>query len=415
MTKVLLLNHAEQTGGGAAIAGQRLHHGLQRAGVESRLLVGTKTSDDPTVSVLAPARGTRVFRKLSREAGLTELGDVASFRVRHGADVAWCDVIHAHAVHGSWFSYPAMSALTRTKPTVLTLHDMWPFTGHCSFSYDCERWRTGCGSCPYPETFPGVQRDGTALEWKLKRRVWGRSELVVVSPSRWLAQLAEASLLGRFEVRVIPQGIDTTTFAPVDRAAVRAELGIPEDSTALMFAATALGRPHGRELDRKGGDLLMAGLAGIAPERRERATAILMGGGSDQMAAHLRAEGFRVVDAGWVADERRKAELYGAADLFVFPTRADNAPLVIVEALACGTPVVSFDVGGVGEAVRPGETGVLVPGGDVGALTEVLGRAIDDLASLGTTREACRAMVEREHPEALAVERHLALYEEVQR
>jgi glycosyltransferase involved in cell wall biosynthesis len=114
-----------------------------------------------------------------------------------------------------------------------------------------------------------------------------------------------------------------------------------------------------------------------------------------------------------VVDEAAKAELYSAADAFVFPTRADNAPLVIVEALACGTPVVSFDVGGVGEAVRAGETGVVVPPGDVAALTEVLEATVHDPGRLGAPRAACRAAAERDHPEALAVARHLALYEEL--
>jgi glycosyltransferase involved in cell wall biosynthesis len=413
--KVLLLNHAERTGGGAAIAGLRLHQGLQRGGVDSRLLVGIKSSDDPTIVPLPAVRGTRVLKKLTREIGLTELADVASFRVRRGPDVEWADVIHAHAVHGSWFSYPAMSALSRTRPTVLTLHDMWPFTGHCSFSYDCERWRTGCGHCPYPETFPGIERDATALEWKLKRRVWNRSELVVVAPSRWLVELAQASTLGRFDVRLIPYGIDTTTFAPGDRPALRAGLGIPEGNTVLMFAATNLGRPHGKEIDRKGGDLLMGALSAMAPEARARCSTILMGGVSDAMAAHLRSEGFHVVDAGWVEDEQVKADLYGAADLFVFPTRADNSPLVILEALACGTPVVSFDVGGVRDTVRPGETGILLPLGDVEALTGVLESAAADVASIGISREACRSMIERDHGEALHVARHVALYEELLR
>jgi glycosyltransferase involved in cell wall biosynthesis len=414
--RVLSLNHADQVGGGAAIAGLRLHQGLRRAGVESRLLVGTKAGDDPDVHRLEPARGTRAFRKVARELGLTELGDVAAYRVRRSADVAWADVVHAHAIHGSWFSYPAIAGITRDKPSVLTLHDMWPFTGHCSFSYDCERWRAGCGHCPYPETFPGIERDGTAVEHRIKRRVWGRSQLVVVSPSEWLARLARESMLGRFEVRVIPHGIDTEVFAPApDRGAVRARLGIGDGRTALMFAATALARPHGGELDRKGGDLLMAALAGLSAGARARCTTILMGGGSADMAARLRTAGFEVADAGWVADEAAKAELYSAADAFVFPTRHDNAPLVIVEALACGTPVVSFDVGGVGEAVRTGETGVVVPPGDVAALTEVLERAVADIGTLGAPRAACRAAVERDHPEALAVARHVALYEELLR
>lgn len=411
--RVLLLNHAERTGGGAAIAGVRLHEGLQRAGVETRLLVGAKASEDPTVVPLRPLRGTRVLNKVGRELGLNELAGVAAYRLRRGDLVAWADVVHAHAVHGSWFSYPAMAGLSQAKPTVLTLHDMWPFTGHCSFSYDCERWRTGCGSCPYPETFPGVRRDATALEHRIKRRVWSRSALAVVSPSRWLAGLAEQSMLGDFDVRVIPHGIDTDVFAPADRERVRAELGVPADRTALMFAATALGRPHGREIDRKGGDLLMDALAALPPDARSRCSVLLMGGGSADMAARLRADGFTVVDAGWVTDERAKADLYSAADLFVFPTRADNAPLVILEALACGTPVVSFDVGGVSESVRPGETGVLVPAGDAAALASVLEQAIADLSSLGVARGSCRAMVEREHPERLAVDRHIALYEEL--
>lgn len=413
--KVLLLNHSERTGGGAAIAGLRLHHGLQRAGIDTRLLVGIKSSDDPSVVLLPSVRGTRVARKLTREAGLTGLADIASFGVRRGPDVEWADVVHAHAVHGGWFSYPAMSALSRTRPTVLTLHDMWPFTGHCSFSYDCDRWRTGCGRCPYPETFPAVQRDATGLEWKLKRRVWSRSELVVTAPSRWLVELAQASMLGRFDVRLIPYGIDTATFAPGDRAALRAQLGIPTENTVLMFAATHLGRPHGTEIERKGGDLLMAALGAMSPGARSRCTTILMGSGSDDMAAHLRGEGFHVVSPGWVDDDGAKAALYGAADLFVFPTRADNSPLVILEALACGTPVVSFDVGGVRDTVRPGETGILLPIGDVEGLTGVMEAAAADVASIGVSRTACREMIERDHGEALHVSRHLALYEELLR
>ena len=182
-----------------------------------------------------------------------------------------------------------------------------------------------------------------------------------------------------------------------------------------MFAATNLGRPHGKEIDRKGGDLLMGALSAMAPEARARCSTILMGGVSEAMAAHLRSEGFHVVDAGWVEDEQVKADLYGAADLFVFPTRADNSPLVILEALACGTPVVSFDVGGVRDTVRPGETGILLPLGDVEALTGVLEAAAADVASIGISREACRSMIERDHGEALHVARHVALYEELLR
>ena len=277
--RVVLLNHADVGSGGAAVAGFRLHRSLLAAGVDSTLLVGEKASNEPSVSSLShPRLVRRPLRKLGHEVGLNELDGVGAYRLTRSPIVRRADVIHAHAVHGGWFSYPAMALLSRRTPTVLTVHDMWPFTGHCSFSFDCERWRTGCGRCPHPDVFPAVRRDATAVEWRVKAAVWSRSRLVVVSPSRWLAELTEASMLGRFDVRIIPQGIDIADFSPRPRDACRAALGIAHDRAALLFTAASLRGADGVDpVDRKGAGLLLAALRAVPQALRTTCTLLLMG------------------------------------------------------------------------------------------------------------------------------------------
>lgn len=413
--RVLLLNHADVGAGGAAVAGYRLHRSLLAAGVDSTLLVGAKASNDPTVTSLDhPRLASRVIRKAGHELGLNELDGIGAYGLARSSLARRADVIHAHAVHGSWFSYPAMARLSRETPTVLTLHDMWPFTGHCSFSFECDRWRRGCGNCPHREVFPAVKRDATAVEWRLKQAVWKRSQLVIVSPSQWLADLAAQSTLGHFDVRVIPHGIDTEEFAPRPRAACRAALGVAPDNTALLFTAASLQGSGGADpADRKGVDLLLAALAAIPVAVRGSCTLMLMGGAGQEMATTLRADGYQVVEVGYVVSDPLKSFVYSAADLFVFPTRADNAPLVVLESLACGTPVASFDVGGLAEMVRGGQTGTLARPGDVATLTANLVDLIGDPARLAAMRPHCRALVETEHPAALAATRHIDLYTEL--
>ncbi|HEV8116783.1 MAG TPA: glycosyltransferase [Acidimicrobiales bacterium] len=413
--RVLLLNHADVGYGGAAVAGFRLHRSLLAAGVDSTLLVGTKASSEPTVGVLRTHPVVRrPLAKLGYEVGLNGLEGMAAYGLLRSPKIAEADVIHAHAVWGSWFSYPALAPLSRRTPVVHTLHDMWTFTGHCSFSFECERWRTGCGHCPHLEVAPPVRRDATAVEWRLKDALWSHSRLVIISPSRWLAELAEQSMLSRFEVRVIPHGIDTDEFAPRPREASRAALGLAPDRTAVLFASASLQGGAGIDAsDRKGVDLLLGALRAVPPALRATCTLLLMGGGGQAMATVLRAEGYEVIDVGYVVSDPLKSFVYSAADVFVFPTRADNAPLVVLESLACGTPVASFDVGGLAEMIEPGTTGTLAPAGDVTHLTADLVALLEDPVRLSAMRPACRTLVETEHPAALAAARHIALYREL--
>ena len=202
--EVLHINQADK-GGGAVVANRNLHRGLIEKGVGSRLLVGSCTTADEHVSpCYPPGPISRASSRLLRLAGLNYPGIVETFRLPRHPWVRACDIINFHNLHAGFFNYLAIPCLTAARPAVWTLHDMWGLTGHCAHSLGCARWKIGCGRCAHLDTYPAVFRDGTALEWGLKQWVYSRSKLTIVCPSRWLAELARQSILGRFPIHHIP-------------------------------------------------------------------------------------------------------------------------------------------------------------------------------------------------------------------
>jgi glycosyltransferase involved in cell wall biosynthesis len=351
--KVLHLNQSD-IGGGAAIAAQRLQEGLRRLGVDSRLLAPTSVLHEETTTVLPPMSiGERIFFKLTRRV-LPNFTNILRTRKIFDLPVyRHADVVHFHNLHtGLFFNYLMIPRFTREKPVVFALHDMWAFTGHCSYSLDCERWRRNCGKCPYPEMYPAVQWDNTAIELWLKKRVYAKSRLTIVTPSRWLSDLARQSILGRFPVHTIPYGLDTKIYQPMDRAEARRRLGLPMDKTVLLFACAYLNEP------RKGMDLLLQLLRHLPEEIKKNTVLYALGNGSEALQDLV---GISTIRAGYVQKDEDKVCAYSAADVFIATTLADNLPLVLQESLACGTPMLATEVGGVSDVVRHGVTGFVAP------------------------------------------------------
>jgi glycosyltransferase involved in cell wall biosynthesis len=388
--------------GGAANSLRLLHRALREAGHGSRVLTGRPSAPQEDVEALPPMPvWARVPYHGLNLMGLNYAGIPTTGRIAAHPWFAWADVVHYHNLHGGYFNYLALPKLTARKPSVWTLRDMWGLTGHCAYSLECDRWRTGCGRCPHPELDPPIRRDATRLEWKLKRNVYGRSKMLVTAPSRWLAELARESMLGQRPVRQVHNAVDTERYRPRDKAELRGELGWPVDATVLLFAADALDNPF------KHYGLLLSALRGLPETRRSRLVLAVLGEGEDAAI-----EGIRTLPLGLHDDDESIARIYAAADLFVFPTRADNQPRVLIEAMACGCPCVATDVGGVSELVVHGETGWLARAGDA----DELRKGIEALAGDPAARARMGANGRR-----LAVERHgvtrhaadfLAVYEE---
>lgn len=402
--------------GGAARAANRLHQGLRLLGHDSRMLVAQRLSDDRSVVSFLPSRRfpdrvARVLRRrriaadlapyrATRPAGFEAFSDDRS---EYGPEVPRqlppCDVVNLHWVAG-FVDYRAMLAgIPRGVPVVWTLHDMNVFTGGCHYDDGCGRFAAACGACP---------QLGSRDEDDLSRQVWHRKRgvfahtagrpLQVVADSEWLAgEARRSSALAGVPVTSILYGLDTAVFAPRDRGAARAELGIPAGARAALFVADSV------ENRRKGFPLLLEALRGMtdAPDL----LLLSIGRGRPSVPEALPHLHFEHVES-----DRLLSVLYSAADVFVIPSLQEAFGQTALEAMACGTPVVGFDAGGIPEMVRPGVTGLLAPCGDVAALREAVLALLSDEDARARMGASCRELVAREHGLEVQARRYAELY-----
>jgi glycosyltransferase involved in cell wall biosynthesis len=285
-------------------------------------------------------------------------------------------------------------------PVAWTLHDMWSFTGRCAYSYGSRKFITGCdATCANPHEYPALAPERIAGAWEQRRQLFAElSNLVAITPSRWLAEQAKAGLWTGHRVEVIPYGLSLATYRPHDRATAREALGIRAAGPCILIAA------HGLQDRRKGVALLLEAL----PHLTQRPLTLLtMGGGETP----FQAEGVHHHALGYLSDEQAKVLAYCAADVLVHPALADNLPLVVMEAIACGRPAVAFPIGGLPEMVRPGETGWLAAEVSAGALADTLNVALRELASGANLRNRCRSFAEQEYRAEQQAQRYLAIFE----
>ncbi len=313
------------------------------------------------------------------------------------------DILHCHNLHGGYFDLRALPSLSHQVPTVLTLHDAWLLSGHCAHSFDCERWKTGCGNCPDLTIYPAIRRDATAYNWQRKAEIYRQSRLYVVTPCRWLMDKVDQSMLkpGVVASKVIPNGVDLKVFHPGNQDSARGELGLPLDATILLFAANGI-----RKNIWKDYQTLRSALAEIA---KAEVNVLCIALGETAPPDWIGDVEIRFIP--YQKNPEQVARYYQAADLYLHPARADTFPTTVLESLACGTPVVVTAAGGIPEQVVEGRTGFLVPAGDAPALAgrvlELLG---DEGRRLQMGREAAADAARRFGVERMA-EEYLAFYQ----
>jgi glycosyltransferase involved in cell wall biosynthesis len=371
------------------------------------MLVGQKVTDDEDVDLIAGPGLRAADRFFDRGLGRLSLQYIfypSSFYLPRHRWFKEADVIQLYNTHGNYFSHTALPIISHRRPVVWRLSDMWPMTGHCAYSFDCERWQTGCGSCPILSDPPELYRDTTATLWRIKEWIYARSNLTIVAPSKWIADMAARSpLLHRFDVHLIPNGLDTEIFAPGPREEARRSLQIGPAERVIMFSAQLITDR------RKGGHFIRAAIERLAASEGNLTVLIVGKGGED---AHL-PRSVRKRVTGTIRDDRELATAYSAADVFVLPTLAENLPNGVLESMACGTPPVTFDVGGCPDAVRHMETGYLATYGD----SEDLARGIKLLLTNRELRlrfgSRSREVALSEYSLDLQAKRFLSLYQEV--
>ena len=422
------------SGGGAERVARELHESYAAGGEDSWLAVGTKRGNDPR-TVQLPNRErrsgwTRAWMAAAdalpqRGAGFhvaRACRDVVADPVRWAASQSGRedfdfpgtsalltlggrtpDLLHLHNLHSGYFDLRELPLLSARVPTILSLHDAWMLSGHCSHSLGCGRWETGCGNCPALWIYPAVPRDATAFNWERKRDIYARSRLHVAVPCEWLADRVRRSMLmpAVRELRVIPFGVDLDVFRAADRPSVRAGLGLDPSRRVMLVAANAL-----RERTWKDSEAFRGALERLRGEAADAQWIALGEEGPDLQVGTVRLR--RVA---MESDDRQLSRWYQAADAYVHPARADTYPLMVIEALACGTPVIGTAVGGVPEQIasasfirgaheragRDEATGAVVPAGDPLALAAAIEGmlALDSDARAALSANAARTAREK--------------------
>jgi glycosyltransferase involved in cell wall biosynthesis len=337
------------------------------AGIDSRVLLGAdedKSENERHISRPFVWRlADKPVRMIADRTGLHGTYR-PSFRLwRRAVDAFKPDVLHLHWTYsGSTVPLTSLRSLAAAYPLVWTFHDMWAFTGGCTNSKGCERWMTGCGSCPILASgevtgaMLPMPRDVTRLQWRVKRRALSRTPLTVVAPSAWMADIARRSpMLSHAEVVCVPNPLDTSFFSPREKKEARRSLGIPEGRLVVSF----VGKPHSVFFYEGRVPLLIRALHILresSPALAERISLLVVGGRGEEL---LEASGFTGVALGAVSDERRLVDCLSATDVLVNTTQYDNLPGVVQEAMSCGTVVVASDVGGLSDMLDGGKAGLL--------------------------------------------------------
>jgi len=291
------------------------------------------------------------------------------------------DIVHLHNIHGYYLHVLVLFDYLKSKdyPVIWTFHDCWPFTGHCSYfdAVNCYKWQSICNDCPNKHGYPTSWfLDNSSRNFLQKEKIFnGLNNMILVSPSQWMAQHLRNSFLGNYNIKVINNGIDLKQFRPVYDKELLSEYNL-NDQYVLGVAST-WDKRKGLEDFIKLRNLIPAGII-----------IILIGLSSKQINKLPNG----IIGIKRTRDIAELAQLYSQAVAFINPTYVDNFPTTNIEALACGTPVITYDTGGSPEAIDD-TTGFIVKKGDI----EGLANAIYKVFEGGSIfyQNACRLRAEK--------------------
>ena len=307
-------------------------------------------------------------------------------------------------VHLHWIAFMSdFQTLFRSipdhTPIVWTLHDMNPITGGCHYSGGCNRFESGCGSCP--QLLQSDTHDLSSHSFRIKAAALRNKNLTIVSPSQWLLELAQSSPMfpSSTTYQHIRLGFNLQELYPVNKLQARERLGINPDVPLVGFGAESVGNP------RKGLDLLLPALSRLNNKRTVQAAVFgsgqIVGNGLDLPKIH---------SLGYVSQPEQIRDFYSACDVVVVPSREDNQPQVGLEAMACGTPVVAFDVGGVSEYVLPGVTGWLARPECSDDLATQIEKLVTDHEGRQNMSERARQLIAKEFDITTQAKKYIELY-----
>ena len=401
--------------GGAARGSYALHETLHGLGISSQMLVGRKYTDDSDVHEMASPL-SKVHERLRGILDALPLKKYSKSNESYWT-VGWLprvvrrsiaafrpEIVHIHWTGGGFLPITALRQID--VPIVWTVRDMWPFTGGCHYSNGCNNYINGCGLCP--QLSSNRTNDLSRRIWRGKRKSWQDIEVSVVPISNWLADcVRDSGIFERGDITVIPNGIDTTRFRPHPPEYARQKLGIRTNGKRQILYG-ALGAISDK---RKGFDKLVEAIRRIRLlEEGDNYTLNIFG---TQPGDELPDLGIETRSFGRIDNDDTLAELYAACDVMVTPSLQEAFGKTLVEAMACGTPVVAFDFGGPSDIVQHKRTGYLAEPFDTADLAAGIGWCVESDERISSLSAAARMRAETRFDRSLVGLRYLELYQQL--
>lgn len=405
MIKVVQIQYSPESGARSAL---RLQNALIKNGVQSHIVsLQSGTSSISNVRYLGKKQRAiarideklqaRLLKNTVKQFGLFSYPILGS-DISQLPEVKEADIIYIHWVLLGFLNINSIEQIAKlNKPVILFLHDMWYITGGCHYSFECEKYKTGCSNC---QVLPGEKEDDlSAREFKKKMRLYSKyNNFYFVSPSKWLYNCAKESALSKDKpVFHIPNLLDETLFKPFDKKVAKKMLNIEVTDTVIAFGAVSVNSPY------KGWSYLQAALEILKQdEAYTNITVLIFGSAHNQEIAD--AIPFKTKFMGFLNDEYSTLLVYNAADVFIAPSLAEAFGCVVMESLCCGTPVVGFNVGGIPDIIRHKENGYLAKYKDSQDLAEGVKFCL---------KNEIKGYLLPELEPALTVKKHIELYAQI--
>jgi glycosyltransferase involved in cell wall biosynthesis len=405
--KILHLSTYDNFGAGKATL--RLHQSLLKNKVNSTTLVANISTD--ISNVLLTNKFSRAYNFVeSFVIDRLNINKSSNFSVNNtpcfiNNDIKKIapDIVNLHWIGQGFLQIEYLKKID--LPLIWTLHDMWTFTGGCHYSGECNLYTKTCGTCPQLKS--NKERDLSRRVWQRKIRAWKDLNLTIVTPSKWLAECArKSSLCQDSRIEVIPNGLDIHRYKPIDRQQARSILGLSLNAKIILFGAVSA-----TSAPRKGFQFLEQALRQLRKESNvDEAELVIFGASQPINPPDL---GFKINYLGRLNDDITIALVYAAADVFVAPSVEDNLPNTIIESLACGTPCVSFDIGGMPDLIEHQQNGYLAKSFDIDDLARGIAWVLADSERHQQLSHRSREKVEREFSSNLQAHRYTTLYQEL--
>lgn len=400
--------NAADVGSGAERAVMTMHVAFRRLGHNCTTFVGSKMLDVAGVVEIPYVRGPRgtrrIARLLERAFGWQDIYN-PSFRALPSLVPAGTHVVQFYNLWGTagFADIGVLPRLTALRPGILTEEQAWFLSGRCAYFHECLRWRDGCGHCPRPDLSPVLPHDGTARNWRRKRRTVQRSNLAFVGVSDWVAGCArQCGIWEGKRILRIYNGLDLATFRaslPACRESTRLQLGVAPDQIAILLTGQTL---EGRRLG-----IATEGIEAVKELSDLRILPVLVGPSSQEVAASL---GRPALALPYRATPEEMAACYRAMDMTLVTSKVEAFGLIAAESQACGTPVVALDACALPEVTRDGIGGIIVRHRSVSGLVDAIRTLARDASLRRRLGEGGQRFVAEAFADDVIAREYIALY-----